>query len=75
LNARSKKKVNITFKPTLRFNFDINLVCVAREKLAKELPLNATKTQKAENIIEKSFIKIKAVGDYPLLRVTDVRNE
>jgi hypothetical protein len=44
LNARSKKKVNITFKPTLRFNFDINLVCVAREKLAKELPPNATKT-------------------------------
>lgn len=75
LNARSKKKVNITFKPTLRFNFDINLVCVAREKMAKELPPNATKTQKAENIIEKSFIKIKAMGDYPLLRVTDVRNE
>jgi hypothetical protein len=38
LNARSKKQVNITFKPTLRFNFDINLVCVAREKLAKEVP-------------------------------------
>ena len=75
LNARSKKKVNITFKPTLRFNFDINLVCVAREKMAKELPPNATKTQKAENIVEKSFIKIKAMGDYPLLRVTDVRNE
>jgi|LauGreDrversion4_2_1035121.scaffolds.fasta_scaffold23832_3 hypothetical protein len=71
LNARSKKKVNITFKPTLRFNFDINLVCVAREKMAKEL--NAT--TKKENIIEKSFIKIKAVGDYPQLRVTDVRNE
>jgi predicted restriction endonuclease len=28
-----------------------------------------------DNIIEKSFIKIKAMGDYPLLRVTDVRNE
>jgi hypothetical protein len=38
LNAKSKKKVNITFKPTLRFNFDINLVCVAREKMAKEVP-------------------------------------
>ncbi len=72
INARSKKKVNITFKPTLRFNFDINLVCVAREKMAKEVP---TKTQKAEGIVEKSFIKIKAMGDYPLLRVTDVRNE
>jgi hypothetical protein len=73
LNARSKKQVNITFKPTLRFNFDINLVCVAREKLAKEVPNQ--KSMKQENIVEKSFIKIKAMGDYPLLRVTDVRNE
>lgn len=38
LNAKSKKKINITFKPNLRFNFDINLVCVAREKIAKEVP-------------------------------------
>lgn len=74
LNARSKKKVNITFKPTLRFNFDINLVCVAREKLASEIE-NSVKTLKKENIVEKSFIKIRAVGDYPILRVTDVRNE
>ncbi len=64
LNARSKKKVNITFKPTLRFNFDINLVCVARERMAKEIT-DTTKTQKMENIVEKSFIKIKATGDYP----------
>jgi hypothetical protein len=74
LNARSKKKVNITFKPTLRFNFDINLVCVAREKMAPEIE-NSAKTIKKENIVEKSFIKIRAVGDYPILRVTDVRNE
>lgn len=37
INARSKKKVNITFKPTLRFDFDIHLVCLAREKPAKEI--------------------------------------
>lgn len=37
INAKSKKKVNITFKPTLRFDFDIHLVCIAREKLAKEV--------------------------------------
>jgi len=73
INAKSKKKVNITFKPTLRFNFDINLVCVAREKMAKEVPTSNTKVKEA--IVEKSFIKIKAMGDYPLLRVTDVRNE
>lgn len=37
INAKSKKKVNITFKPTLRFDFDIHLVCIAREKLSKEV--------------------------------------
>jgi hypothetical protein len=37
LNAKSKKKVNITFKPTLRFDFDIHLVCCAKEKLSKEV--------------------------------------
>ena len=36
INSKSKKKVNITFKPTLRFDFDINLVCIAREKPSKE---------------------------------------
>lgn len=74
LNAKSKKKVNITFKPTLRFNFDINLVCVAREKMAKEIT-TGKKDSKPEAVVEKSFIKIRATGDYPLLRVTDVRNE
>ncbi len=43
INAKSKKKVNITFRPTLRFNFDINLVCVARERMAKEIPTKNTK--------------------------------
>ena len=81
VNAKSKKKVNITFKPTTRFEFEINLVCVAREKmpkdLAKSVKMDATargKPQKA-NFIEKSSIKIFCKGDYPLLRFTDVRNE
>lgn len=33
----SKKVVNITFKPSVRFTFDIKLVCHAREKLPKEI--------------------------------------
>jgi len=44
INAKSKKKINITFKPTLRFDFDIHLVCIAREKLAKEVQAINTKT-------------------------------
>ena len=42
--------------------------------MAKEIP-TMTKDSKPDAIVEKSFIKIKATGDYPLLRVTDVRNE
>jgi hypothetical protein len=44
INAKSKKKVNITFKPTLRFDFDIHLVCIAREKLTKDVQAINSKT-------------------------------
>lgn len=75
INAKSKKKVNITFKPTLRFDFDINLVCIAREKAVKEIQDKKLKNKEPEIIIEKSYINIHAMGDYPLLRFTDVRND
>ncbi len=29
----------------------------------------------SENVVEKSFIGIHAMGDFPLLRFTDVRND
>lgn len=37
INAKSKKTISITFKPQLRFNFDINLVCIAREHMDKQV--------------------------------------
>lgn len=37
INAKSKKTITITFKPQLRFNFDINLVCIAREHMDKQV--------------------------------------
>lgn len=37
VNAKSKKKVNITFKPSLRFQFETSLVCIATEKMTKDL--------------------------------------
>lgn len=82
VNAKSKKKVNITFKPNLRFEFDTSLVCVASEKMKKELA-TTVKLQQAQGLIkkpltghvEKASIKIHCKGDYPLLRFTDVRND
>jgi hypothetical protein len=44
VNAKSKKKVNITFKPNQRFEFDTNLVCIARDKMAQDL-FNSIKAQ------------------------------
>lgn len=82
MNAKSKKKVNITFKPNLRFEFDTSLVCVASEKMTKDLSASI-KQQTAQGIIskpvggliEKASIMIRCKGDYPLLRFTDVRND
>jgi hypothetical protein len=37
INAKSKKTVTITFTPQLRFDFDINLVCIAKQRLDKEV--------------------------------------
>ena len=80
VNAKSKKKVNITFKPNQRFEFDTNLVCIARDKMNQDL-FNTIKAQGTEisnkigGQIEKSSIQIKCKGDFPLLRLTDVRND
>ena len=81
INGKSKMKVNITFKPSCRFQFETNLVVVAREKMSKELSgsIKEKKSNNGEKIgpgfSEKASIQIKCKGDYPLLRFTDVRND
>lgn len=77
INAKTKKKIIITFKPTLRFDFNINLVCLATEKPTKEVvnKLAATTGVMGKKQVEKTFIDIHAMGDFPLLRFTDVRND
>ena len=82
VNAKSKKKVNITFKPNQRFNFETNLVRFSSDKMTKDLS-TSIKLQTAQGVIkkpvngqvEKAMIKIHCKGDYPLLRFTDVRND
>jgi hypothetical protein len=66
----------------MRFNFETKLVCIAREKLGKDIAtsvklqrtLGGTEQEKRA-FVEKSEILIKCKGDYPLLRFTDVRND
>lgn len=82
VNAKSKKKVNITFKPNLRFEFDTSLVCIASEKMNDKLTQSIRQSTAEGKIkkpllghVEKAQIKIHCKGDYPLLRFTDVRND
>jgi hypothetical protein len=37
INAKSKQTISITFKPQLRYEFDIDMVCVARERMDDNL--------------------------------------
>jgi hypothetical protein len=70
--ALSKKKVKITFKPSLRFDYNIKLSCNAREKLGKDLK----STIKSNTFFSQKYsINIMAKGDFPLLRFADIRNE
>jgi hypothetical protein len=76
INAKSKKKVSIIFKPTVRFDFNVNLVCISKEKISKDLAATLSSTHKRGEIQqEKASINIHANGDYPLLRFTDIRND
>lgn len=67
----SKKRVKITFKPSQRFNYNIKLICYAREKPIKDL----ISTMKEKYMTQKYSINILAKGDYPLLRFADIRND
>ena len=78
VNGKSKMKVNITFKPTCRFQFETTLVCIAREKMTKDVQqsiLQRTGEKVVPQMVEKASISIKCKGDYPLIRFTDVRND
>lgn len=65
----------------MRFEVDTSLVCIAKEKMTKELS-QSMKMQKSQGLTahqtcyeEKASILIHCKGDYPLLRFTDVRND
>ena len=52
VNAKSKKKVNITFKPSLRFEFETSLVCFSSDKMTKDLS-TSIKRQQAQGSLKK----------------------
>lgn len=54
ISAKSKKTILITFKPQLRFDFDINLVCIAKQKVDKDM----VNKEFEEKMTEKAFITV-----------------
>ena len=70
--ALSKKRVKITFRPSLRFDYNIRFTCNAREKPVQELMASIKQNS---YLSQKYSINIVAKGDYPLLRFADIRND
>lgn len=61
INAKSKKTILITFKPQLRFDFDINLVCIAKQRMDKDVVQTLSLNQNNDDkMTEKSFITVQA---------------
>ena len=69
--ANSKIDVGIMFNPTNVGNFDVILDVIAKEKN----PEGITKIASKKLISQKCAMKIKAEGNYPSLKIVDVRND
>jgi hypothetical protein len=83
INAHSKKVVSLYFKPLTRCHFDMLLMCVAKDKPVtnpEEIGAKTTQTKrKVESTAkldeQKSFCEVLANGDFPLIKLMDIRNE
>ena len=75
INSLCKKEVTIIFKPTFRETFDFDLLIYAEERLTKS-DINSFEENKDNNSITKlkAKLSINAKGDYPLLKIVDIRN-
>jgi len=84
INSLCKKEVNISFNPKTRANIEVKIYLYACENQAENLTKTAyeSPTNKNENNYNSNFdaknlkaeILIKANGDYPLLKICDIRN-
>ncbi len=87
INAHSKKVVSIYFKPMTRCSFDMLFLCVAKDKpvtnpeeggVATKVLASKTKSrleQTANMPEQKTYCELVANGDFPLIKLMDIRNE
>lgn len=75
ISANSKVEIGIIFHPSEVCDLDLVLECVAKERAFKG---NFSKTSTANHkklLSQKCAIRIKGKGNYPLLKIVDVRND
>jgi hypothetical protein len=86
INAHSKKVVSISFEPVARCQFDMLLLCVAKDKPASNPDEGTTSGGKTTRSIfkpediaalmqQKASCELFAKGDFPLIKLMDMRNE
>ena len=67
IHSLCKKTISITYKPITRYNVDFNIIIYSVENIDQKSKTSIAKT-------EKACIVIKANGNYPLIKIVDVRN-
>ena len=71
VNSFCKKEVNVSFKPRIRasIDFEVHIYTTSnsnkREEIKNEIPIPEEK---------KFALRITGKGDYPLIRIVDIRN-
>ncbi len=73
LAGNSKIDINITFHPTEIVELNAKLICIARERNLKTVPLGNAEGR--NNPIQKCSLSIIGKGNYPLLKIVDLRND
>lgn len=73
INSLCKKDVNLSFHPVTRSNIELKISLYALENQIIDKNQNSTKNFEEKKIL-KGEITIKANGDYPLLKIADIRN-
>ena len=74
ISANSKVEIGIIFHPNEVCDLDLVLECVAKERAFKG-SVSKTSTNYKKLLSQKCAIRIKGKGNYPLLKIVDVRND
>lgn len=76
INSFCKKEVNVTFRPVTRSAVNLHVMVYATEnKGDKETQDLLTQTDFTPEHSLKCELVIKANGDYPLIKIADIRND